>query len=687
MKRIDLHIHTKATNFDGEFSFDVEVLKAYVEKAGISAVAITNHNVFDADTYHLAVNELDIPVFPGIEINVTTPGKYGHVLVIAREEDLSEFANGASRIETLFDSGRQHIAWTEVRRCFPLIENWLVIPHYRKKKHIDEVTLCEIRQTTGIDALEVGNAKKWLKECETAPEPLVLFSDSRPGATACDNDSEVSGHRYAYGFTYIRCEEMSVGAIKAALRDKKNVGVFDEANEFEILPERLPVSKRLNVLIGKRSSGKTYTLKRIMDSLDPQDYEYVKQFQITANADEKRFEENNAKEDERFFSEYFEPMSHALAEYLSAAGSSRVDVGNYCEAVVTFAMSPESDCSSYPIYTTQAFSTDKLDNRIESDFELIRASRTIRNDEERRAIVQSELGLESLAAFERAIELAAWEEFVRKMKLNAADKLRRSIQFGLAQFSSRKPLPEIEPLRSYLKESYREKQLAAVVESLRNEQGLDDEPEGCFKRKRIRIGVPNASEARKAAGGSVPKGADLKSLFAKEVVDVERIRALAALPSEMWPLATKLLFRIDSRIVNNDPNETPLSGGQRAEYVFLHAIRQARGSDYVFIDEPESSFDNEFLAGEVSDLISKLANESTVFLVTHNNALGVSLHPDKVIYAVKEADKYRLYSGDLSSSVLRSIDGTTERKSEVLLRTMEAGRDAYEDRRGYYEIA
>ena len=152
-------------------------------------------------------------------------------------------------------------------------------------------------------------------------------------------------------------------------------------------------------------------------------------------------------------------------------------------------------------------------------------------------------------------------------------------------------------------------------------------------------------------------------------------------------MATKLLFRIDSRIVNNDASETPLSGGQRAEYVFLHAIRQARDSDYVFIDEPESSFDNEFLANEVSKLIGELSDESTVFLVTHNNALGVSLHPDKVIYAVREPDGYKLYSGDLSSSVLRSIEGKTEERADVLLRTMEAGRDAYEDRKGYYETA
>ena len=65
--------------------------------------------------------------------------------------------------------------------------------------------------------------------------------------------------------------------------------------------------------------------------------------------------------------------------------------------------------------------------------------------------------------------------------------------------------------------------------------------------------------------------------------------------------------------------------------MFVHEIKKAEGSEYVFLDEPESSFDNEFLIGEIADMVNSLAKRSTVFLVTHNNTLGVSLHPDRVI--------------------------------------------------------
>ena len=93
VKRIDLHIHTVATKFDRKsFEFDIAALKNYVEVAKLSAIAITNHNMFDIDNYRLVCDAVDIPVFPGIELNVTMPGKYGHVLVIAGADDVDMFS-------------------------------------------------------------------------------------------------------------------------------------------------------------------------------------------------------------------------------------------------------------------------------------------------------------------------------------------------------------------------------------------------------------------------------------------------------------------------------------------------------------------------------------------------------------------------------------------------------------------
>ena len=71
LKRIDLHIHTVRTVCDPQnFNFDLDILKEYVSKARLDAVAVTNHNLFDRENYDSVCDALDIPVFPGIEINV-----------------------------------------------------------------------------------------------------------------------------------------------------------------------------------------------------------------------------------------------------------------------------------------------------------------------------------------------------------------------------------------------------------------------------------------------------------------------------------------------------------------------------------------------------------------------------------------------------------------------------------------
>lgn len=122
--------------------------------------------------------------------------------------------------------------------------------------------------------------------------------------------------------------------------------------------------------------------------------------------------------------------------------------------------------------------------------------------------------------------------------------------------------------------------------------------------------------------------------------------------------------------------------------MLLHSIASASGKDVVLIDEPESSFDNPFLNHDVIRLLNDIAKNSTVFLVTHNNTLGVSLQPDCIIYTKKASDgSYRVYSGELSSTKLIDAEGHEISREKILLETMEAGLDAYLNRRHHYGIA
>jgi 3-isopropylmalate dehydratase small subunit len=131
MKKIDLHIHTIATVSDKAFDFDLSKLKEYTQKLEIDAIAITNHNLFDFKQYNEIAKELDITVFPGIEIDL----EKGHLLLIADNKDLSEindFAKKCDRVNALIKKQDDYITLQEFNDIFTSLDKYLLIPHYQK---------------------------------------------------------------------------------------------------------------------------------------------------------------------------------------------------------------------------------------------------------------------------------------------------------------------------------------------------------------------------------------------------------------------------------------------------------------------------------------------------------------------------------------------------------------------------
>lgn len=109
------------------------------------------------------------------------------------------------------------------------------------------------------------------------------------------------------------------------------------------------------------------------------------------------------------------------------------------------------------------------------------------------------------------------------------------------------------------------------------------------------------------------------------------------------------------------------------------------------MNEPESSFDNLFLKDGVDALLKDLSKRIPVVIATHNNTIDLSVHPDYIIYTSKEildsgGQKFHTYAGNPSSSELIDLEGNRISNRQVLLDCLEAGEDAYMDRRNSYEI-
>lgn len=110
----------------------------------------------------------------------------------------------------------------------------------------------------------------------------------------------------------------------------------------------------------------------------------------------------------------------------------------------------------------------------------------------------------------------------------------------------------------------------------------------------------------------------------------------------------------------------------------------------LIIDEPESSFDNPFLKQQVNVMLKNISKELPVVIVTHNNTVGESIHPDFIVYTERNIKDGRIefnrYFGFPGDTYLLDCNGKKKENICVLLDCLEAGEEAYNQRGEDYEI-
>lgn len=143
------------------------------------------------------------------------------------------------------------------------------------------------------------------------------------------------------------------------------------------------------------------------------------------------------------------------------------------------------------------------------------------------------------------------------------------------------------------------------------------------------------------------------------------------------------LISFNVKVVNERGNE--LSGGERAEYNLLREIKGSESYDILLLDEPEASFDNPFIKDYIIEILKELSNKTTVFITTHNNSLGMLIKPNKLIYTSNENGEFKVYTGEFGSKNLTTVNNESIISYDTIMEVMEAGTDAYEERKNIYE--
>ncbi len=669
MKKVDLHIHTVPTIKDTNFTFDIDKMQLYVQTLKLDAIAITNHNLFDKNQFDEIKNKLDITVLPGIEVDLEN----GHIIVIADVDKLDTFEEQCNLLKEKILDNKAFITYDEFISIFTNYEEYLLVPHYKKKPAMQQNILKKFGKN--ITCGEVDNIKKFcvLKKQQDDLVP-ILSSDLR-----VKKDLE----NFPTRFTFLDINDTSLKSIKYALKDKNKVFINESKNdnEFIFTSDGLVASTKLNVIIGKRSSGKTYTLNMIKNTFDTSDVKYIKQFEITEKSGQDKFDKITKVEYEKITNEYMSPIANIMPYILEIdLEADNTKLENYHSSLINRALNSErNDIFSKSSMFNEIIFDIKTNNEL---VELINAIKILLDNDTYKEIIEKNIDKESLEKLlSKFIKIYRSKYLDEKLK-NDIDKLIKKIQNKLELKSSIETISQID-FYSIMKNRLIVNRFNENFNKIKEKEKIFEENYQRFKVVAEKVPYKTVTDMKK--GANIDTGA-LKDLFEKYYKKdtfkyVQELRESGVSTDSI----SKSIIEINYTVINDKGSE--ISGGEKAEFNLLKELDEAKNYDVLLLDEPESSFDNPYIKENINTLIKDISNKTTVFVVTHNNTLGVSNKADKLIYTMYNnvEQKYELYIGNFTDATLKNKDGKSISTYDAIVNCMEAGIDTYEERRKIYE--
>lgn len=670
LKKIDLHMHTVPTISDAHFDFSLEKLKEYVSSAELDAIAITNHDVFDLAQFRKIDKTLDCVVFPGIEINLAK----GHILLISENENLDEFQIKTQAVTEKIKVVGDFISVDELFHIFGDLNRYLLIPHYEKKPSISRQTIDQMGEF--ISAGEVDSPKKFIRlakdDAELTP---VIFSDVR----IREDMSKFPSRQ-----TYIDCGDLSLKSLKHSLRDRHKVALSkSEGNTlFQVFDDGQKLSTGLNIVLGARSSGKTETLTQISEDCD--NVKYIRQFSLVQRDDanyEKEFNEDVARKKSTFADKHLTPFKTVLDDVLNI--DIRVNQRKIEDYLATLLKSAE-EAEKFDAFSKAALFNETQFEVAEDKgiVDLIGSVRQLIENIEYRKIIDKHVDINNLKAL--AIELIEllWEKAYERKKRVLVNDVLRDIKGKLQLRTSATQIKDVDLYRVMI-ENKKVSKFNQIAKLLQTEKVIFQENIQGFKVVCKQRAFNGAGEILRVSGQKV----GFSDAFQEYSSPYKYLVALKEKGAWTQSEFYKYFACIEYEILNKDGFK--VSGGERSEFRLLQEIKDAQNFDYLLIDEPESSFDNLFLKGEANQMLKEISKTMPVVVVTHNSTVGASIKADYIVYTSKEIEGddivYRRYSGHPSNKELCSIEGKRINNFQVTMNALEAGEDAYVDRRGGYE--
>lgn len=675
MKRCDLHIHTVPSVSDRMFTYDIDVLLDYVTKTELDVIAITNHNLFDYRQFIEIKNALSHKVvLPGIEVDLEN----GHILVIANNDErtLFDFNDRCEQVTNLIKTKDDDISYDTFIRIFDDLGKYLLIPHYEKEPRLHKNVIEKLGRN--IIAGEVSSVKKFIyMEKEDTELTPVYFSDFRI-------EKGVTPDKYPVSHTFLDVDQVNINTLKLCLMDKKKVSLTSGKGVklFQIFPNGQMLSTGLNIMFGKRSTGKTYTLDAIANRFEGR-AKYIKQFELlnTNRNDSDQFENDLKIRQENSAEDYLREFAIIVTDILKtcSAEEDEMKLQKFLDAVMSSAhQSDVNDVFSKSKLFNESFFKELNDDEINK---LIKATLALLESQLYKTLVNKYLSEESLKLLLKELIEQCWKDKITNKYYKEVNNIIKTVKESLQLKSAAPRIPNIDLYQYFINKKKREI-FAQIALAVKKNKTISTEKAGHFTISVSARPFVNATDLKTIGLRQM----SLATAFSKYGNPIQYLNELKEAGVESNRIY-KLFAAIDYKILNS--SGLPVSGGERSEFNFLQKIKDAILCDILIIDEPESSFDNLFLKNEVNKFIKEMAENMPVIISTHNNTIGGSIKPDYILYTEKIVDEHKtyfnIYSGYPTAKLLKDVKGNAIENYDITLNSLEAGEQAYSERKDIYE--
>ena len=647
-----------------------------MQKMQLDVIAVTNHNVFEKSQYKEIKNRLvNIIVLPGIEVDL----EGGHILVIGDNDDdsICDFEIKCEQIHNLIPDEKSDITFEQFQNIFTDFSKYVLIPHYDKspKMSLDVIS----RFCNDILAGEVTSVKKFIYMQKDKTERLtpVCFSDMRIKETLTED-------KYSTNHTYLDIDEVNVRSLRLCFMDKTKVALSkDNGNKlFQIFSNGQMLSTGLNIMYGKRSSGKSYTLNKIAEKYGDK-AKYIRQFELLKLSDgtAKQFEDDIRVRQQQKVNAHFSLFRDVVNDIvqLKSTEDEMTELKQYTTALIECAndagrMDAYSKAKLFNACTYNKVKVEEIKNLIKSVRALIETI-TFKN------VVEKHIPAENIKALLKELIEIHQDCVVENAIKNEANAIIKDVRSALQRKSAAPRIPDIN-LYNILVDEVKRHKFTDIVTGLKRPCLINTDKVGHFTIKVHSRLFKNASDVKTVYGKQCSL-VDAFEYYSNPLKYIEKLIATNIDSDQIY----KLFVGIEYDTLN--ASGLKVSGGERSEFNFIQKIQDASLLDILIIDEPESSFDNIFLKNEVNKFIKEMSEIMPVIVSTHNNTIGSSIKPDYILYTEKKMvdnkPVFMIYSGFPTSQKLKDTNNGEVENYNTTLDSLEAGEEAYKERKQIYE--